>query len=605
VQTSACRNASLEAQGDLLHDGDEHRWILAKAASTIICRGEVEMSSTSSRPILVSGFGILLLILVTIAVTGILQVTMINNQLQRVVHQHNQRINLMTIMRNVVREGVITLQSMLLTYDSFEREELYELLSRETERYVNARNELMALPMAQSERELLERQQAISDPTRARQNRIAEQLIADNDEGARSQFLGLIVPAQRQALALMDHYIELQQRHNEMSVDEANRKLNTVIRTLLFLMLAGVAVGSAIAVVVIRRIERELQARIASEQGLQRSELRERLIRQNILDGIITTDYSGHILSTNRAVEVIFGYSGEALYGQPFDLLLHQNDAHRRIFQTLLQREEIQAGSRRELEGQRQDGEIIPIEMQTNRIMIENQPNLLIVVRDISIRKAHERLMSELQQELEQQVADRTHALSLANQNLLAEIEERRRAEERLAYLASHDSLTGLPNRRIFTEQLNLILRQAHRQQSMVAVYFLDLDGFKQVNDTWGHEVGDRLLIDVCKRIRRVLRESDVASRMGGDEFTLITADLHAQTDAITVAEKLIESIIRPFECSRAICEVGVSIGIALYPEHGTTAEELLKLADDAMYQVKRRGKRGYLFYQPKEESEA
>ena len=174
-----------------------------------------------------------------------------------------------------------------------------------------------------------------------------------------------------------------------------------------------------------------------------------------------------------------------------------------------------------------------------------------------------------------------------------------RRVENLVRHQASHDSLTGLPNRLLFNEYLSLALASAHRQGELLAVVFLDLDRFKTINDTLGHAVGDQLLKSAAQRLEKCLRKGDTVSRWGGDEFTLLLSDLDSAEDSVKVAQRILEVFSLPFYLEEQEIYVGASLGIALAPYDGEDVETLLKNADTAMYRVKQEGKNNYQFYMP------
>ena len=182
----------------------------------------------------------------------------------------------------------------------------------------------------------------------------------------------------------------------------------------------------------------------------------------------------------------------------------------------------------------------------------------------------------------------------------ITDITERKRAEERLAYIATHDSLTGLPNRSLFYDRLEHAVHTAKRNDLGIAVAFLDLDGFKSVNDTYGHEKGDLVLRDVANRLNSCVRESDSVARLGGDEFTFIFEKVRHPGDAITIAEKIIDSLTQPFEINGEFVYLTASIGISLYPEDGDDTAELIKKADTAMYAAKDLAQNSYRLYSSK-----
>jgi diguanylate cyclase (GGDEF)-like protein len=172
-------------------------------------------------------------------------------------------------------------------------------------------------------------------------------------------------------------------------------------------------------------------------------------------------------------------------------------------------------------------------------------------------------------------------------------IEHARRVE----YLAYHDGLTTLPNRGLFSKLLGQCLALAQRHNKQLAVAFLDLDRFKQINDTLGHEAGDQLLQEVARRVRSCVRESDTVARLGGDEFVVLLPELRSQADAATVAQKILTAIAQPFELLGQELRVTCSIGISTFPLGGTDEQSLTKTADIAMYHAKELGKNNFQFY--------
>ncbi len=182
-------------------------------------------------------------------------------------------------------------------------------------------------------------------------------------------------------------------------------------------------------------------------------------------------------------------------------------------------------------------------------------------------------------------------------QLIFHDISERKQAEARLQRLALYDSLTGLPNRTLFFDRMNLLLAMAKRNSYVLALLFLDLDGFKQVNDTFGHDAGDDLLRQVADRLSNAMRKSDTVARMGGDEFIGLCGRIEAADDAAVVAKKLIERLRQPYTVGENTCTIGVSIGISIYPVDGEDSDTLLKKADMAMYRVKQGKHGGYVFF--------
>lgn len=175
---------------------------------------------------------------------------------------------------------------------------------------------------------------------------------------------------------------------------------------------------------------------------------------------------------------------------------------------------------------------------------------------------------------------------------------ERKRSEERLAYLAQYDPLTDLPNRALFRDRLNRALQHASRTQGLAALIFLDLDHFKDINDTLGHDAGDDLLIMVAARLKQCIRGEDTIARLGGDEFTIILGDIDHREEAANVAQKIIDVMSHTFSLNNSEVFVTTSLGISTYPSCGKDAETLIKNSDTALYSAKAQGRSNYQFYE-------
>lgn len=176
------------------------------------------------------------------------------------------------------------------------------------------------------------------------------------------------------------------------------------------------------------------------------------------------------------------------------------------------------------------------------------------------------------------------------------DVTERKDSEQQIQYLANFDALTGLPNRNLLADHLQFAINMAKRSNGHLAVMFIDLDRFKDINDTLGHSVGDAFLIEVGARVKTVLRDSDTASRLGGDEFILVLPDTDAQ-GAASIVDKLLDVVSQPYEVDQYALIVTASIGIAIYPNDGENLETLSRSADTAMYRAKEEGRNGYRFF--------
>lgn len=298
------------------------------------------------------------------------------------------------------------------------------------------------------------------------------------------------------------------------------------------------------------------------EQSLRESEARLASILDLAHDAIICVDEAQRIIVFNQSAERIFGYSAAEVMGEPLDVLLPElaRDAHRRHVRRFAGEPVVARpmNERGEISGRRKDGEEFPAEASISKVQLSQGTIFTVILRDIT---------------------------------------ERKRTEERLAYLASRDSLTGLFNRRRFFEELDRQLAQARRYGVHGALLFVDLDGFKSVNDSLGHAVGDELLKSVAVLLQRRLRETDTIGRLGGDEFAILLPQTDAQ-QAQAVARDLVETLrVQVMVVSGYPVRIAASVGIAVYPQHGTTAEELLVRADAAMYEAKEGGGNGVCVY--------
>ena len=268
--------------------------------------------------------------------------------------------------------------------------------------------------------------------------------------------------------------------------------------------------------------------------------------------GITITDLEGSILYVNDAFSAVTGYPRDAVLGQNPRVL--QSGRHPPAFYQAMWRAVLGRGRwQGEIWNRRRTGEVYPewLSISALRDPAGVVRNYFAVFRDIS---------------------------------------EHKREEEALVHRALHDPLTDLPNRDLFLEQLDQAVRLHRRRRERLAVLFLDLDGFKEVNDRLGHRAGDDVLRKVAGRLRHVLRASDVVARLGGDEFTALLGGITAEREVARCAAKLQAVIAEPMPLARGTCRVRASVGVAIYPDHATRPEELLQVADARMYRAKRRG---------------
>lgn len=217
--------------------------------------------------------------------------------------------------------------------------------------------------------------------------------------------------------------------------------------------------------------------------------------------------------------------------------------------------------------------------MQIEPIILDRECHALIQISDVTNQYSRVKGLYNIIKELE------------------TENEQAKRSEQIMRYQALHDSLTGLTNRTLFNDRLINAIHNAERNKLMFALLFLDLDGFKQINDTLGHLAGDELLKAVSERMKKCIRKTDTLARLGGDEFTVLLSQIKQRENAAKVAGKLLQSLQPLFEYKGKSISITVSIGIAIFPSDSINAQDLLKAADEAMYAAKSSGKNTFCFY--------
>ena len=238
------------------------------------------------------------------------------------------------------------------------------------------------------------------------------------------------------------------------------------------------------------------------------------------------------------------------------------------------------------------------IKFKHSRILILDNIELIDRMdEEIRSSKQAKEKLENYKKELENQVEERTKELVETNRDLEEQIDQRNKIEKDLEHLAYYDVLTGLANRSLLIERLKQAVNVAKRNESLFAVLFIDLDRFKTINDSLGHALGDKLLMEVAWRLRNILRESDTIARNGGDEFVIVAENLNDVREAFIVSEKIIKAMTEIFKIDGHDIHIGASIGVSIYPIDATDALELLKMSDTAMYCAKENGSNRFEFY--------
>lgn len=315
------------------------------------------------------------------------------------------------------------------------------------------------------------------------------------------------------------------------------------------------------------RVERATRALAQEAQDRQKAERSELLALQRLrlhLDrtplGVIEWDTEFRVTSWNPSAEAIFGYSGADVIGESAYSFVQGPQESERLASMWTELMQTKGSTRVTLANRTRQGETIHTEWY-NTPLVDGDQKIVGVA------------------------------------SLVQDITERLNTERTIHYMAHHDALTGLPNRRLMQDRLNQAIMQARRLQKHVGLLFIDLDRFKLVNDTLGHDTGDYVLRDVAKRLSKVIREGDTVSRDGGDEFIVVLTDLEKPESAQAFATKILGELAKPIEVAGHELTVTASIGIAHYPNDATDVQQLLKHADSAMYQAKDAGRNTARFY--------
>jgi diguanylate cyclase (GGDEF)-like protein/PAS domain S-box-containing protein len=322
-----------------------------------------------------------------------------------------------------------------------------------------------------------------------------------------------------------------------------------------------------------RRLQRINTAMAAK---LERSERLHRFLVESSPDIVYTLDERGHFVFVNPRIESLLGYGRDALLGRHYTDIVHEDDFELARYALAERRSDSRASTN------------VEVRLLCNRESHPTRPRQFLVTTVSAIG-----LYGESEGAPEPANLPRAGRRFLGSYGVVRDITERKRAEETISFQALHDQLTQLPNRRLFKDHLELALAQAERRGRMVGVMFIDLDRFKLVNDTYGHLQGDELLRTFAQRLRACVRAGDTVARQGGDEFTILLPDLINADDAMLIAHKILAELQHPFRIGELDFRATASVGIAVYPRDGNSAELLLKNADIAMYKVKASGRNG------------
>lgn len=348
-------------------------------------------------------------------------------------------------------------------------------------------------------------------------------------------------------------------------------------------------------------INRMLDRLEESEHRIRESEQKYRTLVEKGTEIVYSLNREGDFSYISPNCTEVLGYSAEEILGKPFTSFVHPDDKAKWncIFQNVSAFDEYKEGC--EYRARIKEGSWKWFQTKVSAVQeCENKQNSYIgVFYDIHKRKMAEEALQHAHDNLEIKVAERTKELSESNMLLQVEIEERKKIQDKITQLAYHDHLTGLPNRLLFTDRLSQAIFLARRTENPLGVFFVDLDAFKMVNDTMGHDQGDELLREVARRMTCAVRCDDTVCRVGGDEFIVLVQNLSEPEDITKIARKIIDCFNKPYKLRGQDFFITSSVGVAMYPTDGDDVETLIKNADIAMYKAKESGKNRYVLCTP------
>ncbi len=319
-----------------------------------------------------------------------------------------------------------------------------------------------------------------------------------------------------------------------------------------------------------RQLEQENENLV---QQLEQSERWYRYLVDNSPDIIYTLDSEGRFNFLNDRSEALLGYPTEQLIGQHYSHIVYHEDLETANYTLNEKRTEERASRNTE------------IRVKCLNQFNDNSEEIKLLTLEFSSFGIYE-----------QDKLGGTQRY-VGTYGVAKDVSPRKKAEQMINYQAYHDLLTGLANRMLFKDHMELAMAQAKRNNHMFAVMFLDLDRFKVVNDTLGHGIGDLLLVEVASRLKQCLREGDTLARLGGDEFTILLPQIKDREDAESAASKIVDSLALPFEIENHEVYASISVGISIYPTDGESIDILIKNADIAMYDSKGKGRNRFQFY--------
>ncbi len=514
------------------------------------------MHTKNARYTVATGFLLVLLLMALISAIGIHRMNSIKEKMATISNVHNAKTEIINTMQRISTERTLAIFSMLDTKDPFDRDDIYMRFKELAQEFIKLRERLNTLPLTNRQGQLWDDALILISIVEPIQNQIVEQILNDDFEGVQEKILNSDLPLDNAITHVFGEFVRDVQGETRAALAEAEQEYNRARYFMVILDIITLLLGIAVAYMVIRRTNH-------IERALSDEKERAQITLNAIGDAVITVDTKGRIDYLNPMAQQLSGLDGESAIGLRFA----------NVFRTISE-----AGE-----------EPIDLLAGTDNGMALNQ-NDILMINSRGIKFAIEGSVSPLRDasgNISGQVIvlrDVTHSRLLTNQ---------------LTWQATHDVLTGLKNRRKFEEQLSRLLASAQQDNMRHAILYIDLDQFKIVNDTCGHEAGDKLLQTLSQVIQRDVRQSDTLARLGGDEFGLLLENCPLEK-AVRIANHLLK-VIQAFRFTwqGRVFKVGASIGLVTIDEYATSASRLLSKADAACYLAKDQGRNRIWVHHP------
>ncbi len=504
-----------------------------------------------SHVLLSLAFGSLILLCLAMGLVSLNESNQAHRDLEAIVEKIGTRLELLDTMRTAARERSIQLYIMSTESDPFERDNAYMQFNRHATEFSIAYNKLLSMELDEKEQELIRQQNLAANYIVPIQRRVAELAIEGKLEQAQALMTGKAIQAQDQVIDSIARLQKLQHaaiREVESLADVSNQHTRKLIYILIGLALL---LGLGIMFYTIRRITR-MEKRLIREKELAQVTL------QSVGDAVITTDRQGRIQFMNPVAEHLTGYRCADAVGKPLET----------VFRILSESEHLDVEN--------------PVDTALNEHVILSLSNDIILIREDGKEFAIELTAAP--------IMDDQHEVFGAILTF-HDVSEMRSLSCKLSYQATHDSLTGLVNRREFELRLKQIIQNARNEKTSHAMCYLDLDQFKVVNDSAGHAAGDELLKQLAHKLSPLLRKSDVLARLGGDEFGVLLEGC-SEEQALKIANLMRTTIKETrFPWGNNTFEVGVSIGLVPINAESGGVSDILSAADTACYAAKENGR--------------